>query len=311
MMQPPGAPEPQKKPVLVITSQVVRGGISGRGLTFALERIGHDVWFLPTILLPWHPGQGKGTRIVPPAAGFEAIAADLAASPKLSEIGAVISGYLGSPDQAGPIASLVKSVKAANPGAPYLCDPIMGDHHGVAHGNAGDNAHDSNGALYVPEATAEAIRDELVPLADIVTPNAFELGWLTGCDVDTETRALAAARSLGPERVLVTSSPALRRNAIANVLAGPRGAVAAEHAAIPNPPHGTGDLIAGLYLSNLMAGQDDEEALKRASASVFELVARSVKKGADELLFAEEQQSVVKAMALVTSRRIVEARARA
>lgn len=303
MMQPPGAPEPQKKPVLVITSQVVRGGISGRGLTFALERIGHDVWFLPTILLPWHPGQGKGTRIVPPAADFEAIAGDLAASPKLSEIGAVISGYLGSAAQAGPIAALVKAVKSANPDAPYLCDPIMGDHHGDAYGG--------DGTLYVPEPTAEAIRDELVPLADIVTPNAFELGWLTGHDVDIETRVLAAARALGPERVLVTSSPALRRNAIANVLAGPRGAIAAEHAAIPNPPHGTGDLIAGLYLSNLMAGQDDEEALKRASASVFELVARSVKKGADELLFAEEQQSVVKAMALVTSRRIVEARARA
>jgi pyridoxine kinase len=298
MMQP-GAPEPQKKPVLVITSQVVRGGISGRGLTFALERIGHDVWFLPTILLPWHPGQGKGTRIVPPATDFAAIAADLATSQKLGDIGAVITGYLGDAGQAGPIAQLVKAVKKANPEALHLCDPVMGDQYG------------DGGTLYVPEATAEAIRDTLVPLADIVTPNAFELGWLTDCDVDSEMQALAAARHLGNDRVLVTSSPALRRNAIANLLAGPRGAVAAEHAAIKDPPHGTGDLIAGLFLTNLMAGLDDEEALKRASASVFELVARSVKKGADELLFAEEQQSVVKAMALVTSRRVFEAKARA
>lgn len=298
MMQP-GAPEPQRKPVLVITSQVVRGGISGRGLTFALERIGHDVWFLPTILLPWHPGQGKGKRIVAPAADFAAIVEDLASSPKLAEVGAVISGYLGDPDQAGPIASLIKAVKTHTPDAPYLCDPVMGDQH------------DGSGNLYVPTATAEAIRDQLVPLADVVTPNAFELGWLTDHQIDSEMQALAAARSLGNERVLVTSSPALRRNAIANLLAGPRGAVAAEHAAIANPPHGTGDLIAGLFLSNLLAGQNDEEALKRASASVFELVARSVRKGADELLFAEEQNSVVKAMALVTSRRVLEAKARA
>ena len=298
MMQP-GAPEPQKKPVLVITSQVVRGGISGRGLTFALERIGHDVWFLPTILLPWHPGQGKGTRIVPPAADFAAIAADLAASPKLQEVGAIITGYLGDAEQAAAIAALVQAVKRHNPAAPYLCDPVMGDQHG------------ETGALYVPKATAQAIRDRLVPLADIVTPNAFELGWLTGRNVTSEMQALAAARVLGNERVLVTSSPALRRNAIANLLAGPRGAVAAEHAAIENPPHGTGDLIAGLFLTNLLAGLHDEDALKRASASVFELVARSVRKGADELLFAEEQNSVVKAMALVTSRRVLEARARA
>lgn len=298
MMQP-GAPEPQKKPVLVITSQVVRGGISGRGLTFALERIGHDVWFLPTILLPWHPGQGKGTRIVAPAADFIAIVEDLAASPKLAEVGAVISGYLGNPEQAAAIASLVKAVKTHTPDAPYLCDPVMGDQH------------DGSGNLYVPTATAEAIRDQLVPLADVVTPNAFELGWLTGREIDSEMQALAAARVLGNERVMVTSSPALRRNAIANLLAGPRGAVAAEHASIANPPHGTGDLIAGLFLANLLAGQNDEEALKRASASVFELVARSVRKGADELLFAEEQNSVVKAMALVTSRRVLEAKARA
>ncbi|WP_422378648.1 pyridoxal kinase [Roseibium sp.] len=298
MMQP-GLAEPQRKPILVITSQVVRGGISGRGLTFALERIGHDVWFLPTILLPWHPGQGKGTRIVPALEDFKSLTADLAASPKLAEIGAVLSGYLGSQDQAGPIAKLIKAVKAANPDAPYLCDPVLGDLHGDA------------GSLYVPKATAQAVRDELVPLADIVTPNAFELGWLSGREVTNEMQALAAARTLGNERVLVTSSPALRRNAIANLLAAPRSAIAAEHAAIPNPPHGTGDLMAGLFLSNLLAGFDDEEALKRASASVFELVARSVKKGADELLFAEEQQSVVKAMALVTSRRVLETKVRA
>jgi pyridoxine kinase len=300
MMQRHAGAEPPKKPILVITSQVVRGGISGRGLTFALERIGHDVWFLPTILLPWHPGHGKGTRIVPPTADFGAITEDLAASGKLGELGGVLTGYLGSPDQAKAIANLIKAVKAANPETPYLCDPVMGDH-----------ASASGGGLYVPKATAQAIRNDLVPLADIVTPNSFELGWLTGREVTSELEALSAARTLGNERVLVTSAPALRRNAIANLLAGPRGAVAAEHAAIPNPPHGTGDLIAGLFLSNRLAGLDDEEALKRASASVFELVARSVKKGADELLFAEEQQSVVRAMALVTSRRVFETKARA
>ena len=300
MMQQPGAPAPQKKPILVITSQVVRGGISGRGLTFSLERIGHRVWFLPTILLPWHPGHGKGTRIVAPSRDFAAIAEDLAGSPKLAELGGVMSGYLGNAEQAEAIAKLVKAVKAANPDAPYLCDPVMGDHTSA-----------SGGGLYVPKATAEAIRDELVPLADIVTPNAFELGWMTQRDIDSELQALSAARALGNERVLITSSPALRRNAIANLLAGPRGAVAAEHAAVPNPPHGTGDLIAGLFLANRLEGFDDEEALKRASASVFELVARSVKKGADELLFAQEQQSVVRAMALVTSRRVVETKVRA
>ena len=211
-----------------------------------------------------------------------------------------MTGYLGDPDQAGPIADLIAAVRKANPRVPYLCDPVLGD-----------DRDGRQGGLYVPKATAEVLRDELVPLADIVTPNCFELGWLTQRDVDSELQALSAARALGNSRVLITSSPALRRNAIANLLAGPNGAVAAEHAAIETPPHGTGDLIAGLFLANLLDGMSDEDALKRASASVFELVARSVKKGADELLFAEEQQSVVKAMALVSCRRVLETRVRA
>ncbi|MBD8892052.1 pyridoxal kinase [Roseibium litorale] len=295
MNQTPAVPGPAKKTILVITSQVVRGGISGRGMVFTLERLGHPVWFLPTVLLPWHPGQGPGTRITPPVQDFAAIAADLAASSKLSEIGGIISGYLGDADQAPAIAGLVKAVKQASPDAVYLCDPVMGDHF----------SPDRNG-LYVPKATAAAIRDKLVPLADIVTPNSFELGWMTDRDITSEMQAVAAARSLGVERVLVTSAPALRRNAISNLLVMRRGAVAAEHAVIANPPKGTGDLMSALFLSRLLDGLPDEEALVRSAGSTFEMVARSVKKGADELLFAEEQMSLGRPMALVSSRRVME-----
>ncbi|MBO6756753.1 MAG: pyridoxal kinase [Roseibium sp.] len=294
-MHPPEAAGAAKKAVLVITSQVVRGGIGARGIVFALERLGHPVWFLPTILLPWHPGHGAATRIVPPDDGFAGIAEDLARSGKINEIGGIISGYLGSANQAAPIADLVTAIKADHPGVPYLCDPVIGDH----------------GGLYVPAGTAAAIRDQLLPLADIVTPNRFELSWLADVPVDSEPEALAAARMLGRDRVVVTSAPALRRNAISNLLVGPRGALAAEHAAVPDPPHGTGDVLAGLFLSRLLEGLSDEEALVRAAGSTFELVARSVKKGADELLIAEEQQSLVRPMALVSQRRVLESVARA
>ncbi|WP_417670107.1 pyridoxal kinase [Roseibium sp.] len=291
----PGQEDAAKPAVLVITSQVVRGGISGRGLVFTLERLGFPVWFLPTVLLPWHPGHSRGTRITAPQADFSAIVDDLIGSSKLSEIGGIVTGYLGSAEQAEPIARLIKAVKAASPDALYVCDPVMGDH-----------LDSDRSGLYVPKATAEAIRDTLVPLADIVTPNCFELGWLANREVSTELQALSAARALGAERVLVTSSPALRRNSIANLLVGPKRALVAEHAAIENPPHGTGDMIAGLFLARLLEGMDDEQALVRAAGSTFEMVARSVKKGADELLFAEEQIALGRPMALVSSRRVME-----
>ncbi|MEJ8475852.1 pyridoxal kinase [Roseibium algae] len=300
MTSMPGPQDSAKPAILVITSQVVRGGISGRGLVFALERLGYPVWFLPTVLLPWHPGHGVATRITADPTDFSAIVDDLAGSPKLSEIGAVVTGYLGKSDQSGPIAKLIRAVKAASPEALYVCDPVMGDHFSA-----------ERSGLYVPKSTAEAIRDDLVPLADIVTPNCFELGWLSGRDVSTELKALSAARSLGNERVLVTSSPAMRRNSIANLLVTPRSALVAEHAAVANPPNGTGDLMSGLFLARLLEGMSEEEALVRAAGSTFEMVARSVKKGADELLFAEEQMTLGRPMALVSSRRVMETAGRA
>ncbi len=287
--QPNGA-EKQRPDILVITSQVVRGSIGGRGAVFALERLGYTVWFVPTILLPWQPELGKGTRIVASDEGFSQILNDLAASDGLKNVGAVISGYLGAPTQAAAIAELVAATRKANPNVLYVCDPVIGD----------------MGGLYVPEETAAAIRDTLIPLADISTPNAFELSWLTGLQADAETQTIASARALGPDRVLVTSAPALRRNSVSNLLVTPSDVIAAEHGLVPNAPHGTGDLISALFIARLLEGHGEEGSLKRAAASTFELVARSVKQGAEQLLVVSEQASILGPMALVSSRRVLD-----
>jgi hypothetical protein len=150
--------------VIVISSHVVRGAVGNRAAVFALESLGFPVWAVPTVTLPWHPGHGRATRLVPDASEFAALINDLAHAPWLGEVGAIMTGYLGSSSQAAPIAALVRALKTLNPDAIYLCDPVIGDASG----------------LYVPETTAAAIRDHLMPLADIATPNRFELGWLTG-----------------------------------------------------------------------------------------------------------------------------------
>ncbi|AXS42274.1 pyridoxal kinase [Breoghania sp. L-A4] len=274
--------------MIVATSQVVRGGVGGRAAVFALERLGFRVWFLPTVQLPWHPGHGLATRITPDDAHFCALVDDLINAPWLGEVGAVMTGYLGAAHQAEPLARLIAAVRARTPGALHLCDPVMGD----------------NGALYVPPATADAIKARLVTGADIVTPNLFELGWLTGQAVGSEREAAQAARAMGNTRVMVTSSPALRRGAIATMLATPRTAFVAEHTALADPPHGTGDLIAALFLAHSLMQTGDEEALKRAASATFEVTARSVQAGADELLLAEYQQAIARPMAMVTTRRL-------
>jgi pyridoxine kinase len=176
--------------VIVISSHVVRGSVGNRAAVFALETLGHQVWALPTVVLPWHPGHGRSTRLTFAEADFEAAIDDLIRAPWIGEVKAVLSGYFGNAAQARSVAKLVASLRERNPELLYVCDPVMGD----------------LGGLYVPEATAEAIRDHLIPLASLATPNRYELAWLSGAALDDNNAVMEAALSLGPSRMLVTSA---------------------------------------------------------------------------------------------------------
>lgn len=277
----------EKPAVLVVSSFVVRGGVGLRA-AFALERLGHAVWALPTVILAHHPGHGRTHRLVPAADDFAALAADIAGAPWLGEIGAVISGYLGDAGQAEVVAGLVAAVKERNPAAFYLCDPVCGD----------------VGGLYVPEATAGALRDRLLPLADIATPNLAELGFLAGHAVLTPGDLVASARALGPATVVVTSAPALMRNSLATTLVTADLAMQAEHPLVAHAPKGPGDLFAALYTARRLEGLSPEETLSLATAGAFEMVARAARAGSDEILLAFDQDALVRPMASVTLRRL-------
>ena len=255
------------KPVIVISSHVVRGAVGNRAMVFALETLGHAVWALPTVILPWHPGHGPSTRIVPPPDQFAAAIADLAASPWLDEVGAVVSGYLGDESQAEPVARLVEAAKRRNPGCLYVCDPVIGD----------------AGGLYVPEAVAAAIRGRLFPMADIATPNRFEFQWLCGRALDGNEAVVEAARHAGPPRMLVTSAHGRAPGETGNLLASADEALLACHRMEPNPPNGLGDLTAALLTAHLLDGQSGRDALRRTTASVAGMATLSVAAGLREL----------------------------
>lgn len=277
-------PESPKPAVLLVTSEVVRGAVGGRASGFALERLGFPLWTVHTVTLPWHPGHGRASRIVPDDAAFAALVDDLVRAPWLGEIGGVLSGYVGSAGQPALIARLVDAVRAIRPDALYLCDPVMGD----------------NGALYVPEANAAAIRDHLVPRADILTPNLTELGFLAGGPIATRAAAIAAARALAAPRVAVTS--AIRDSGETETLLVTRDQVlSARHRLYDGRvPQGTGDLFAGLMLGRLLEGRRDRDALALASGSILDLLAGAHELAADELPVARLQESLVAPRSTVT-----------
>jgi pyridoxine kinase len=276
----PASPAPAPKPaILVVSSSVVRGAVGGRGAVFALERFGHPVWSVQTVTLPWHPGHGRAGRIVPDEAAFAALIDDLCRAPWLGEIGAILTGYMGAPSQPEAVARLIDAVKAARPDALYLCDPVMGD----------------GGKLYVPEATAAAIRDHLVPRADILTPNPTELGFLAG-DLALPAEALteAVARLAAP-RIAVTSA-AGTEGEITTLLVSRDGGetLRASHAAIGGRvPNGTGDLFAALLLAHLVEGRSDADALRLATAAVADAIDAAARLGVDELPLAAIQDQLL------------------
>lgn len=261
-----------EQPVIVVNSHVVRGSVGGRSSVFALERLGFPVWSLTTVSLGWHPGHGRSTRIAPDDATFAAAVADLANSPTLSGVGALLIGYLGSEGQVEPLADLVMALKTVNPAARFLYDPDIGD----------------NGTLFVSAALAARARDRLLPLADITTPNRFELGWLTGTALETEADVIAAARKLGPREVVVTSA-LTSPTEITSILLADGSLQRARHAAAAKTPKGTGDLFAALYLGRRLMGKTAGAALVGALGAVARLAEQAAANGDDELPLAAGQ----------------------
>ncbi|MGV8937661.1 MAG: pyridoxal kinase PdxY [Allorhizobium sp.] len=275
--------------VIVISSHVVRGSVGNRAAVFALETLGFPVWALPTVVMPWHPGHGPSTRLTFAEADFDRVIDELIASPFALEVTAVLSGYFANAAQPRAVARLVTALRTKNPDLLYVCDPVMGD----------------LGGLYIAEETAAAIRDALIPLASIATPNRYELGWLVDANLQSNAQIIDAALSLGPERMLVTSAVPMMSGGTGNLLLSGRSALLAEHRLIDNPPNGLGDLLAAVFLARLLSGCDEERALQLATASVYEILARTIKRGSNELTLESDASSLSTPMALVHMRHLL------
>jgi pyridoxine kinase len=275
--------------VIVISSHVMRGSVGNRAAVFGLETLGFPVWAVPTVVLPWHPGHGPSTRLRFDNGDFDRAMQELAQSRWSGEVRAILTGYFGSAEQVRSVAKLIREMKERNPDLLYLCDPVMGD----------------KGGLYVPVETAQAIRDELVPLAAVATPNRYELAWMSGAELETNTDIMDAALALGPAKMLVTSSVPMMSGGIGNLFLSGSHALLAEHRAIENVPNGLGDLLASLFLARLLQGCSDEKALQLATASVFEVLARTMKRGVNELTLETDASSLSTPMAMVQMRHLL------
>jgi pyridoxine kinase len=176
-----------------------------------------------------------------------------------------LTGYFAEAGQVRVAADAVRQMKARNGDVIYLCDPVIGDDHT---------------GIYVAEDIACAIRDELLPLADVIAPNRFELAWLSGREVDELRGTLEAARALPCGQVLATSLPG-KAGGVTTALVADDGVCSVTTHKRELVPHGTGDLLAGLFLADLIAQGDSAEALRLAVAQLEAVLNASA--GSDRL----------------------------
>lgn len=238
--------------LLSVSSQVAFGPVGNSAAVPAMEALGLTVFAVPTIVLSHHPGHGKPAGLRVPAADLAAMIDSLQALGVLDGLSGVLTGYFAANDQIHGLARAIRKLKAANPRMIYLCDPVIGG--------------ESKG-LYVPLPVAEAVRSALLPLADILTPNVFELEWLSGLRLDWAAEAEKARQLLNVGALVVKSIPRDGKR-IATLLCGGLGSGFVESSQRANVPNGTGDLFAGLFLGHLLNGLDGPSALERSIAAV-------------------------------------------
>ncbi|ALX66991.1 pyridoxal kinase PdxY [Microbacterium sp. XT11] len=266
--------------ILSIQSAVAYGHVGNSAAVFPLQRIGVEALPVYTVNFSNHTGYGawRGPLIDP--ADVAEVITGIEERGVFPGIDAVLSGYQGGEGIGDVIIDAVTRVKAANPRAVYACDPVMGN---------------AESGCFVAPAIPVLLRDKVVPVADIITPNQFELGFLTETEPDTLESTLESidlARAMGPKTVLVTSveRPDREEGTIEMLVADDAGAWVVQTPLLPMKANGSGDVTAALFTAHYVETGSAKTALERTASSVFDLLSLTLESGERELQLIEAQE---------------------
>jgi len=269
--------------ILSIQSHVAYGHVGNSAAVFPLQRLGCEVWPIHTVQFSNHTGYGAWKGRVFDADIIREVVDGIAERGALPTCDGVLSGYMGSAETGAAILDTAAAVKAANPRALYCCDPVIGD---VGRG------------VFVRPGIPEFMRDAAVPAADIVTPNQFELDYLSGRATATladASAAVDAVHALGPRAVLVTSlhTEETPSDAIDLLASGRGGKFRVRTPKLDISVNGAGDAIAALFFFHYLRTGTAADALASSTASIFGLLRRTAEAKSREILLVAAQAEFV------------------
>ncbi len=267
--------------ILSIQSHVSYGYVGNNAAGYALHGLDHEIWPVHTVLFSNHPGYGSFGGDVQPVESIRAILDGLLDLGIASKCDAVLSGYLGRAGTGHAVRDAVERIRRVNRDMIYVCDPVIGD---VDEG------------IYVDPDVVDVFRDHLLPCADVITPNAFELSVLSGHPVHSIDDALVAARQIlvvGPSIVIVTSvTDDDRDGQLSTLLVTRDKAWEVQSPELASPVKGAGDLLSALWLGRYLKGEHPEQALAAAVSSVYAIIESAAANGGQELPLTESRQLV-------------------
>ena len=268
--------------ILSIQSSVAYGHVGNSAAVFPLQRLGHEVWPVLTVHFSNHTGYGEWRGPLLPPDDVRAVVTGIEERGVLPTCDAVLSGYLGGPGICEVVVDAVERVKKANPDATYTCDPVMGN---------------ATSGCFVDPAIPPIIREQLVPHADIITPNQFELGFLTDTEPESLEGTLSsadAAMAMGPPTVLVTSvlRPDRPDDTIEMLAVTRNGAWIVRTPRLPIKANGSGDLTAALFTAHLRSTGSPAEALGLTASSVIGVLQATIDSGEKELQIVLGQHAI-------------------
>ncbi|RWR24699.1 pyridoxal kinase PdxY [Agrococcus lahaulensis] len=266
---------------LSIQSHVAYGHVGNSAAVFPLQRMGHEVWPVLTVNFSNHTGYGSWGGPLIPADDVRAVIAGIEDRGVLGTVDGVLSGYLGGEEIVDVVLDAVARVKAANPAATYTCDPVMGN---------------AKSGCFVAPTIPPLIRERALPHADILTPNQFELGFMTGTDPDTIASTLDSVdrvRDLGPRTVLVTSvlRPDREADTIEMLAVDDEGAWLLQTPHLPFKANGSGDVTSAVFTAHYRETGSAATALERTASSVFDLLQTTLESGERELRLVQAQDA--------------------
>lgn len=280
--------------ILSIQSAVAYGHVGNSAAVFPLQRIGVEVLPVYTVNFSNHTGYGawRGPLIAPE--DVREVITGIEERGVFGQIDAILSGYQGGEGIGDVIIDAVARVKSANPDALYACDPVMGN---------------AKSGCFVAPAIPVLLRERVVPVADIITPNQFELGFLTDTEPDTLESTLASvdlAHAMGPRTVLVTSveRPDREEGTIEMLAADEKGAWIVQTPHLPMKANGSGDVTAALFTAHYVETGSAKIALERTASSVYDLLKATLESGERELQLVEAQEFYANPQMQFTARQV-------